>query len=225
MEYYKSGLSSYMDYDVLKGIYDDIPESCYNRVVVTDVELYENIDEILNIPNLNALKISLSNALYKESIIAQLSSIETLVKLELTSIDCETNTKLPQAIFELKSLKILHINNIHITEVSESIGQLENLEELWIYHTGLQYLPNNMSKLIKLTHLGIEANDIRALPDTLSALSELRTLDVFCNSLSSLHSSLSKLPKLERLDALYNEALVEVPKELLLSDTLKKLMY
>jgi len=225
MEYYKSGLSSYMDYDVLKGIYDDIPDSCYNRVVVTDVELYENIDKILNIPNLNALKISLSNAHYQESVISQLSSIKTLVKLELTSIDCETNTKLPQSIFALKSLKILHINNIDITELSESISQLENLEELWIYHTALKYLPSNISKLTKLTHLGVEANDIRVLPDTLSALSELRTLDVFFNSLSALPVSLSKLPKLERLDALYNEDLVEVPKELLLSSTLKKFMY
>jgi len=225
MEFTESKLSSYIDYDVLKGIYDEIPDSCYNRLVLTDIELYENIEEILELPNITAVKISLSDAVYQESIIYQLSTISTIIKLEITSIDCEANTKLPQSLYNFINLKVLYINNINIQALSESLSNLLHLEELWVYNTKLEYLPKSISKLTKLVHLGVESNNIRELPDSLSELTKLQTLDVFCNSLKFLPISLSNLTKLERLDVLYNEDLIEIPKALLLSENLKKFQY
>jgi Leucine-rich repeat (LRR) protein len=225
MEFTESEYSSYMDYDVLKGIYGEIPENAYNRLELTDIELYENIEEILALPNITAMKISLSDTPYQESIFLKLSSISTLVKLEITSIDFENRTELPQSIYNYENLKILNINNIDITNLSESLGDLADLQELWVHHTALQYLPQSISKLTKLIHLHIEANDIRELPMSLSELKELRTLDLFFNSLISLPSSLHQLPRLWKLDALYNDDLKEIPKALLLSETLIEFRY
>ena len=227
MEYYikniDTGISTKVSHDVLKENLDRLHRQ-HKELHLTDVELYNYIDKVLEIPDLNSLKISCTGINYQEETIAKLSGIKTLVKLEFTTLN-SSYTSIPEAIYKLIQLKILHINNIDVESLSEAIGDLLMLEELWVYNTKLQYLPKNISKLTKLTHLGVEANDIRELPDTLSKLSELQTLDVFFNSLTSLPTSLSTLTKLEKLDALYNEDLVEIPKELLHSNTLKKFMY
>ena len=223
MTCYTNNIKTKVSADIFKEVLGRFPRQS-KEVHLTDVELYNDINKILQISDLTSLKISCTGINYHEETIAKLSEIKTLQKLEFTTID-SSYISLPEAIYKLTQLKILHINNIDVESLSEAIGKLLMLEELWVYNTGLQYLPKSISKLTKLIHLGVEANDIRELPDTLSELSELQTLDVFFNSLTSLPASLSTLTKLEKLDALYNEDLVDIPKVLIDSKTLKSFIY
>jgi len=86
-------------------------------------------------------------------------SIRLLSKLESLVISVQAIKKLPDDLKELKSLKILAINDTYIEDITV-ISQLRSLEGLYLFGCGLKTLPNDLSNLRNLRILGLTGNSI-----------------------------------------------------------------
>jgi len=185
-----------------------------NELVVTDTYLYENIDKILNTPNLTYLKIDFSKTQVQEDVLLKLAQIGTLCKLEMSFISSNI-TEIPEAIFELISLKVLHISNIKTTKLSNSISKLKNLESLTVIQTNITTLPESIGELSKLEILEAELNNINHLPSSIGKLTNLTHLNLFLNDLTELPESIGNLSLLRELNISLMPSLKNLPKSLI----------
>jgi len=181
------------------------------QLSLTDEELYTDIDEILTYEGLTCIIIEFSDIPVREDVLHKLAKIKTLIQLKLSFVFSNI-TKIPEAIFSLNSLKVLHISNIKMTELQNEIGNLTNLETLTVIQTNIRKIPESISKLTKLVTLELEINDITHLPSSIGELSNLRILCLHNNKLVSLPESMENLLNLEELDLQSNPTLASVPK-------------
>jgi len=184
-----------------------------NELVFTDIYLYENIDKILKTPNLTYILINFSNTPLQEDIFVKLAQIKTLCKLELSFISSDL-TEIPEAIFDITSLRILHISHSQTTELSSSLGKLKNLESLTFIQGNITTLPKSIGKLEKLETLEVELNGITHLPSTIGDLKNITHINLFLNHLTKLPQSIGKLHKLKELNLSLMPSLKEIPDEL-----------
>lgn len=190
-----------------------------NELVFTDEYLYNNIDKVLQTPNLTYILINFSNIPVQEEILIRLAEIKTLVKLELSFLFSDI-TKIPDSIFSITTLKVLHISNIKTTELQSAIGNLKNLEMLTVIQTQIETVPDSISELTELKILELEVNCITHLPSCIGELRELTSLCLLDNKLTSISKSILELPKLQELNIMYNtSALVTDNTVALLKDT------
>jgi len=185
-----------------------------NELVMTDEYLYKNIDKVLETPNLTYLLINFSNTPVQEDVLLKLAQIETLCKLEISFMFSNIN-QLPEAIFELTSLKILHISNIKMTKLSDSISKLKNLVSLTVIQTEITTLPKSIGELTNLMTLEVELNDINHLPSSIGKLKNLTHLDLFFNDLSELPESIGNLSLLRELNLSLMPSLKKLPESLI----------
>ena len=185
-----------------------------NELVMTDEYLYKNIDKVLETPNLTYLLINFSNAPLQEDVLEKLAQVETLYKLEI-SFMFSNITELPEAIFELTSLRILHISNIKMTKLSESISKLKNLVSLTVIQTEITTLPESIGELTNLITLEAELNNINHLPSSIGKLTNLTYLNLFLNDLTELPESIGNLSLLRELNISLMPSLKNLPKSLI----------
>jgi len=185
-----------------------------NELIFTDRYLYDNIDKILKTPNLTYILINFSNTPLQEDVFSKLAQIKTLCKLELSFISSDV-TEIPEAIFDITSLRILHISHSQATEFSSSLGKLKNLKSLTFIQGNITTLPKSIGKLEKLETLEVELNGITHLPSTIGDLKNITHINLFLNHLTKLPQSMGKLHKLEELNLSLMPSLTEIPKSLI----------
>lgn len=126
-----------------------------------------------------------------------LAPLKSLPKLELFAL--EQLTHLPDAIGNLRHLKMLNLCANALQMLPESIGKLEKLQYLNLDSNHLQTLPNSLGQLSQLEWLQLGQNKLEALPESIGQLKNLRYLNLKRNHLSSLPSSFLELRQLTEL--------------------------
>jgi len=108
--------------------------------------------------------------------------------------------KIPQAILNFKSLKVLNLRVNHIREVPRKIRNLNSLKELWLDFNKIKFLPESISEIATLEQLWLDKNKITYLPKNFGNLKNLRILRLIGNQLQILPQSFHNLTTLEHLD-------------------------
>lgn len=141
--------------------------------------------------------------------------------LEFLNLGGNSLSSLPNAMGNLKKLRILFFANNEFTEIPEVLGTLPSLYMLsfkdnklstiaeaalapsirWLILTGneLQTLPRSVGRLRGLRKLMLSINRLTHLPDELSECKELELLRLAGNRLSSLPPWLLSMPRLSWL--------------------------
>lgn len=108
-------------------------------------------------------------------------------------------TELPDSLWELTQLRILHLNYNKLSELPDAIKNLRQLQELYLSDNVLTKLPDSIGNLIQLRILHLDSNKLSELPDSIGYLVNLQTLALWFNKLSDLPSSVAKLKNLKTL--------------------------
>lgn len=135
----------------------------------------------------------------KRFCIKRMISETDLYNSTFMSMHCENITSIPDALFLLKNLNILHLTNNKITIIPEEIVQLDNLIELHLSHNDIKIIPKELAELKKLKSLRLDFNQIRFIPKELGNLSELCLLCLESNQITTIPSELCKLTNLSEL--------------------------
>ncbi|MCR4623837.1 MAG: leucine-rich repeat domain-containing protein [Alphaproteobacteria bacterium] len=149
---------------------------------------------------------------------------------------------LPESIKNLKSLRILKIEDCDLGKLPESIGYLENLETLDLSNSDrrviggfesnhISTLPNTIENLKNLKELKLAGCSLYKLPETIGNLENLQILNLCGSFVQSLPESMRKLSNLKELDLRNNFLLTRIPdfiwempalEEVLVDDKLEK---
>jgi len=110
---------------------------------------------------------------------------------------------------------------------SLTTNQLIDLKKLDLSCIGLKTIPDELRYLQNLEELNLSGNNLQELPDGIFTLKNLKVLNLGDiinggNKLQSISKDIEKLTKLEVLKLIWNDELMELPKEIL---NLKNLDY
>lgn len=183
------------------------------ELTMTDEELYDNIDEILSWKDTSII-IEFSDIPVQEETLKKLSKNNNLIKLKLSFIHSNI-TKIPEAIFTLDNLEVLHVSNLETTEIQTAIGNLKNLKMLTVIQTQITTVPESISELTSLETLELEINHITHLPSSIGDMRSLRCINLMDNELTELPDSMSQLSNLEELNLSYMPSLTSVPQSII----------
>lgn len=151
--------------------------------------------------------------------------IFNMPNLEVLHMDNNNLTRLPERVGTLKKLILLDLDGNGLKTLPESIGKLTRLEELYMYDNKLTRLPESIGNLKQLDKLILENNNLTSLPESIGNLKNLRILRLSNNALKSLPESIGKLKKLQSL-VVTNNPLQSVPESLkTLSQSRLKIIY
>jgi Leucine-rich repeat (LRR) protein len=122
---------------------------------------------------------------------------------------------LPDALFELITLRVLRIRNFNIQHISEKLGKLKNLLNLELSNLPLVDLPKSLGDLENLDSLTLRAlEDLMELPKEMGALKKLTKLELFnLPEITVLPSSIGQLTQLEKLK-LFGLSIDEIPEDI-----------
>jgi len=154
---------------------------------------------ITEIKSLKRLDLSENKFTELSDLIGKLKSLKEL------NISKNFNIRyLPEALWTLKTLRVLEMRWIDLEELSESIGNLTDLEILDLTYNWIQYLPESIGKLINLRTLILFANNLRDIPRSIQNLRHLGTLELTKNLLREIPEWLFELRNLKELNYEYN---------------------
>ncbi len=122
----------------------------------------------------------------------------------------EKLSQIPNAVFELKHLKVLNLNFNRIYTLPDSFSNLSNLVTLDLRGNRLINLPDSFGNLSSLTTLNLRENQLAELPESIGNLSSLTTLNLRENQLAKLPEFIGNLSSLTKL-VLSNNQLSELP--------------
>jgi internalin A len=188
--------------------------------------------------NLRVLKLTGKKLAFIPSEIAYLRNLEELH----ISTDVWGLLRLHEDMRNLKSLRKLKINHIHLNEFPGVIFKMTGLESLDLSGNQLSLIPHHIENLSKLKHLDLNYNPIQEIPDCLFNLTQLETLHINARTIStevapddgtewyqhtkgkieSLSSEIKKLQKLISL-SINDNSIKEIPPEISCLPTLTKI--
>ena len=148
---------------------------------------------------LNKLNISGCNQMTISSTINNLDSLESL---SIAENYLETLPNLA-CLYNLEYLSISEMK-VAIWKLPEALSQLRSLKVLWCNKSGLRHLPEWLGSLKSLKHLDFSSNGLEELPASIGRLRRLSLLDVSDNQLSSIPKSLAKIKQLKHLNIRIN---------------------
>ncbi|XP_055595366.1 leucine-rich repeat-containing protein 47-like [Uranotaenia lowii] len=99
------------------------------------------------------------------------------------------NDQLDEAIFLLKALNLLDINDSPLASISPQIANLENLQSLLLFRNQISAVPAEIGKLSALKVLDLSGNRIETLPEELGQLKSLTTVNLSGNRLKRVDLS------------------------------------
>jgi hypothetical protein len=111
---------------------------------------------------------------------------ENIKILNLNSVKL---TKIPNHLFELKSLQLLDLSSNKITNIkSESFDQLESLETLYLSYNEIKEIEkNDFNGLINLQNLYLGGNKLTEIKkESFNKLKKLEWLDLFKNQINCI---------------------------------------
>ncbi|XP_053212378.1 leucine-rich repeat-containing protein 69-like [Panonychus citri] len=146
------------------------------------------------------------------SIVGKTYTKETFKNQSLEKVNLLQVNPLPRAIWDLKNLNTLILNECNLADLPSSIiniaanlktlnlsknkitrlepvvlGRLKNVVHLDLSHNLLRFLPLNIGRLRCLSVLNLSANRIHNLPFTFAALNKLKELHLSGNCITSLN--------------------------------------
>ncbi len=194
--YYLESLNCLKNLETL-GIYDE----CHSNQ-----ENYSfNLSEL---SNLKTLKFSLRKYSSSDESISLKGDFEGLKKLEVLDLSNNFLKEVPY-LGNLTNLKILHLNNNHLTCLPDGINRLENLEELYIHNNNIHSHLSQIGSLKNLKILDIssgnyyKSHDIE-LPEDFGNMERLEIIKANDCKIKSLPESFSKLKNLKSINFSYN---------------------
>lgn len=115
--------------------------------------------------------------------------------------DNRLGPRIPMAIFSLRQLSCLDLQNCGIENVSGAIGQLSALTYLDLCKNRIDELPDSIGSLSQLMTLKLWRNRIVRLPESINKLTRLKELKVSANRLRNLPETIGRLAQLQVLEA------------------------
>lgn len=132
------------------------------------------------------------------------------------------NSRLPESICKLKTLRILDLIFNKLTSLPESLGELKSLQKLNLAGNRFSSLPNSIVNLKSLRDLNLSKNMFTVLPESLIYLSSLEKLNFSENSLVSLPEWIGSLKAIKNIN-LYRTKLSSLPESIGNLKTLREL--
>lgn len=113
--------------------------------------------------------------------------------------DCELATTLPASLGQLKSLRVLSVDDSVRPkgEFPPVIARLEKLVELRFSRQALTEVPAEIRKLKNLKSLDLSSNELKEIPEWLGELKSLETLVLDYNHVKKLPGSLSHVKRVK----------------------------
>ena len=121
--------------------------------------------------------------------------------------------EIPKEVFQLKNLRVLHVNFNEITEIPPEISNLKLLVELEINHNKINSISNELFKLGYLTELELGYNNLSKIPKEIKKLTNLTEFEIGDNQIAQLPEELFELDRLTEMD-LSNNQLSEIPADI-----------
>ena len=126
---------------------------------------------------------------------------------------------MPRAIYSLKELQVLQLNNNQIESIEEEICEVNMLSNLNLAHNKIkvrsltipsfkdlflhsQSLPCSFGFLTKITNLNLSHNSLERIPAEVSSMASLACLDLTNNNLTEIPWNLKDLSHLGRKETL-----------------------
>ncbi len=109
-------------------------------------------------------------------------------------------SKLPQAVFELNSLKNLSFEYAKLKELPAGLGRLKQVREMNLHGNKLQDLNVEITKLDGLRDLTLGGNQFEVFPRNLLSLKKLKVLDLSKNRLSTLPDEIHQMTGLREFN-------------------------
>lgn len=124
---------------------------------------------------------------------------------------------LPEAIGELRALKVLHPAGCPLTALQESLGRLGNLEVLDLNGCPFERLPDSIGDLRRLRSFVFEEchwgdSSLSVLPESIGDLTSLEQLDLSGTSVTGIPATVGRLRCLKKLSL--PSSLRQIPLEL-----------
>jgi leucine-rich repeat protein SHOC2 len=107
---------------------------------------------------------------------------------------------LPEAVGNLKDLRLLAINESPLAPLPSGITELPELRKLILKGTELKSFPKKIGDLQKLETLVLEDNELEGIPRSIGELRDLEYLSLKGNLLESLPQTIAACSSLKRLD-------------------------
>lgn len=154
------------------------PEKVYQLDLSFSSKKYQAMPDTVSV-----LK-NLTHFFLQNSMLTDVSdSIEQLKNLEVLWLGNvkDDNTKnelndIPDAVWSLEKLQVLHLENCGLEMVPETIGAMSELRELYLRDNHLYSLPRSIGKLRNLQVLVVYNNPLESLPESMAGLENLKTL-------------------------------------------------
>ncbi|WP_372368515.1 leucine-rich repeat domain-containing protein [Candidatus Uabimicrobium sp. HlEnr_7] len=108
--------------------------------------------------------------------------------------------KIPEYVFELNFINVLHLYENKITCLSSSIAKMKNLYQLVLLRNEIFHFPNVITNLVSLDHINLCGNRIKTIPKSISKIENLTSLYLRWNKISKLPKEIGRLSKLRELD-------------------------
>eukprot|EP00092_Neocalanus_flemingeri_P025717 GFUD01027881.1.p1 GENE.GFUD01027881.1~~GFUD01027881.1.p1 ORF type:complete len:709 (+),score=176.51 GFUD01027881.1:57-2183(+) len=131
----------------------------------------------------------------------KISNFVGLVKLEAVDVGL---ADLPEALGQLRSLKILDVSKNNLSWIPKSFIDLSALEFCNFSKNSILMLPLDIETMPNLTHLLAAFNMVAELPDNIHLLKTLQTLDVYENQIFNVPNHLMEM-NLTRFDLAQND--------------------
>ena len=180
----------------------------YNKVKWVGNPLTQFPDDVLQLTNLQILRLAYNGITSIPEAIGQLSNLREL------NLSANKIISIPEAFGQLYNLADLDLSYNKLTSIPESLGELSNLILLYLGGNQIREIPDALGKLSKLTELDFGSNQIRKIPDALGKLSKLTELHLGSNQIDFIPKVIGRLRKLEQLNVCRNLNIKFIPEEL-----------
>ncbi|MFX0019211.1 MAG: leucine-rich repeat domain-containing protein [Promethearchaeota archaeon] len=131
-------------------------------------------------------------------------AIQNLDSLKILSLRYNQITRIPEWITKLKYLESINLNVNTINQLPENIGLFSHLKQLTLWKNDLVVLPDSICNLKALKVLNLRLNQLKELPLNIGNLKHLNELNLHDNKLYNLPNSISGLVSLEKLNLSWN---------------------
>nr|XP_006817675.1 PREDICTED: protein flightless-1 homolog [Saccoglossus kowalevskii] len=141
--------------------------------------------------------------------------LDMLVNLSDVDLSYNELSRVPEAFYQIKSLKRINLSNNSITEISTLCDNWTNLETLNLSRNKLASLPNAICKCTSLKRLFLNCNmlDFDGIPSGIGKLYDLEHFMAANNKLEMIPESLCRCGKLKKL-VLNGNRLVTLPESI-----------
>lgn len=166
-------------------------------------------NSIKNLSNLTSFNISNCDRVEFDSLLIQLSYIETLNEVWLNENKLYT---IPQNIILLTQIEDLWLNDNYLHEIPQGVLRMNNLQYLGLFNNDIEPLNISNGDLPNLKNINLCYNNFETLPMEIVKLKSLKRITMWHSNITMLPNKIKKLKHLEYLNLEGNQ-LSKIQKE------------